>query len=246
MFTVQDIYMPSDQGYENALVECPSVRGPAGPGPSYPVQAQAIQASIEAHIQPVLCQGIFVQGPGSHYIRIAQSDPPEPPMDPATQSDRIRQLVQTIEMYQQQEQKAHDSVVQAGDLDEATPWLNRTGWVRSLQGIPHRPLVASTKRPQLDADGPQRAALMIWQAMERLAHVSQAIAKQCGHLLRIEVARTTKNEVPNKPLLAYLDATVIPNHVSPWQRILMFFARIQVCWCPGSTRCGCVGGVVVR
>ena len=61
----------------------------------------------------------------------------------------------------------------------------------------HAPLVASTKRPQLDADGPERVA------MERLAHVSQAIAKQCGHLLRIDVVRTTKNEVPHKPITSF-------------------------------------------
>lgn len=64
--------------------------------------------------------------------------------------------------------------------------------------------------------------------MERLASVSQEIAKACGHLLHIDMVRTTKDESPHKPLLAYLDATAIQKHVAPWQQIMMFFARTQV------------------
>jgi hypothetical protein len=72
--------------------------------------------------------------------------------------------------------------------------------------------------------------LTIWEAMGRLATVSQDIAKACGHLLRIDVARTMKDESPHKPLLAYLDTTTIKKHVQPWQEIMMFFARTQVCF----------------
>ncbi|KAJ5762605.1 hypothetical protein N7533_001286 [Penicillium manginii] len=132
-----------------------------------------------------------------------------------------------VEEYQQQDQQAHETIIQAGELDEATPWLNRTGWVRYLQGTPRQPLFESTQRPEEDAEGPERIALVIWEAMERLASVSQEIAKACGHLVRIDVVRTMKDESPHKPLLAYLDATAIQKHVAPWQQIMMFFARTQ-------------------
>ncbi|CAG8359639.1 unnamed protein product, partial [Penicillium salamii] len=72
------------------------------------------------------------------------------------------------------------------------------------------------------------AALAIWEAMERLASVSQEIAKACGHLLRIEIVRTMKDESPHEPLLAYLDPAGIQKHVAPWQEMMMFFARTQM------------------
>jgi hypothetical protein len=55
--------------------------------------------------------------------------------------------------------------------------------------------------------------LTIQNAIGRLATVSQDIAKACGHLLRINVARTMKDESPYKLLLAYLDVTTIKKHV---------------------------------
>lgn len=132
-----------------------------GRGRPTPRQARAIQATIDANSRAVACQRIFSQGPGSHYIRVARPNPNEPPEDPIEDPDRIRQLVQTVEEYQQQDQTAHETIIQAGDLDEATPWLNRTGWVRYLQGTPRQPLFESTQRPEEDAEGPERAALAI-------------------------------------------------------------------------------------
>ncbi|KAJ5162549.1 hypothetical protein N7492_007941 [Penicillium capsulatum] len=177
-----------------------------GSGRPTPAQAQTIQANIEKNSHRVYCQRVFTQGPGSHYIRIAQSSP-----------DAAPEPVANI-----------DSVDRQGDLDEATPWLNRTGWVQYLQGTPREPLGQSIARPKDDAEGPERAALAIWEAMARLAKVSQDVAKSCGHLLRIDIARTMKDESPHSPLLAYLNAAGIQKHVEPWQQILMFFARTQV------------------
>ncbi|KAJ6126282.1 hypothetical protein N7471_010775 [Penicillium samsonianum] len=129
-------------------IETHHYRVQQGRGRPAPTQAQRIQATISANIRPVLCQRIFTQGPGSHYIHIAQPNPNEPPEDPVEDPDRIHRLMQTIEEYQQQDQQAHETIVQAGDLDEATPWLNRTGWVRYLQGTPgsHCSRVSSAPR----------------------------------------------------------------------------------------------------
>jgi hypothetical protein len=95
--------------------------------------------------------------------------------------------------------------------------------------VPRRELFDSTARPQDHAEGPERAAFVIWQAIHRLATASQEVAKACGHLLRIDIARTTKHESPHSPLLAYLHPADVQKHVAPWQRIMMFFARTQVC-----------------
>lgn len=153
---------------------------------------------------------------------MARPSPSAPSDGPIADADAIDQLLQAVREYQRQDQDAHETIIKAGDLDEATPWLNRTGWVRYLQGTPRQALFESTQRPADDAEGPERAILSIWEAMERLATVSQEITKACGHLLRIDVARTMKDESPHKPLLAYLDPAGIKKHVQPWQEIMMF------------------------
>ncbi|RJE17274.1 hypothetical protein PHISCL_10389, partial [Aspergillus sclerotialis] len=139
----------------------------------------------------------------------------------------VDRLIEEVRRYQRQDREAQGTVIQAGDLDEATPWLNRTGWVRYLQGLPRRELLDSTARPQDGIEGTEGAAWVIWQAVHRLASVSQNVAQACGHLLRIDVNRTTKHESPHSPLLAYLNPADMQKHVAPWQKIIMFFARTQ-------------------
>ncbi|KAJ5609933.1 hypothetical protein N7510_006652 [Penicillium lagena] len=68
----------------------------------------------------------------------------------------------------------------------------------------------------------------IWDAMDGVARISQRITKQTGHLIRIEAARTEKDQSPYQPLQAYMDEEQIQRHVEPWQQIVMFFARTQV------------------
>jgi hypothetical protein len=188
-----------------------------------PSETARIQAEIKTSCQSVLCQRIFKHGSGSQFIAIRQPDPqraePVPPMD------AIQQLVQRVRAFQAQQARSQQTIIQAGEIDEATPWLNRTGWVRYLQGISSALLVQSMERPDEDAEGPEGAAWAIWQAMERLAIVSQQITRASGFLVRIEAARTQKADSPYEPLLAYMKEAEIKDHIEPWQRILMFFAR---------------------
>ena len=107
-----------------------------GGGRPTPGQAEAIRTSIERHTRPVSCQRLFTQGPGSHYIRVAAASTDAD--TPVAQVDAVDQIMQQIREFQRQDREAHQTIIQAGDLDEATPWLNRTGWPRYLQGTPAR------------------------------------------------------------------------------------------------------------
>ncbi|CAI7641690.1 unnamed protein product [Penicillium pancosmium] len=80
-----------------------------GSGRPTPTQIRAIQGRIEANSRPVPYQRLFTQGPGSHYIRVAQPDPQVVPPDPIPDTDAIRQLLQTVSAYQEEGQKAQDS-----------------------------------------------------------------------------------------------------------------------------------------
>ncbi|KAJ5155754.1 hypothetical protein N7492_008557 [Penicillium capsulatum] len=100
------------------------------------VKARIIQGSITQHCRRVQCQRVFAQGPGSHYIPVSllftEADS-EPLISGA---DAIGKLLQWVREDQPLDQQSYNTVIQAGDLDEATPWLNRTGWVQYLQGTP--------------------------------------------------------------------------------------------------------------
>jgi hypothetical protein len=126
------------------------------------------------------------------------------------------------------EQQQKEGQIQAGDIDEANPWLDRTGWARYLDGQMLKQLRICIETPTEDAEGPEATARVIWAAMLGVASKSQNITKQTGHLLRIEAARTDMQSIPSKPLQAYMhESTDLERHVDPYQRILMFFARTQ-------------------
>lgn len=190
-------------------------------------QARIIQSQIKQHCRPVACQRLFTNGIGSHYIPIIH--PTDEVPAPSSHTDIIDQLRQQVRQYQREEQAARETVIQAGDLDEATPWLRRTGWVRYLQGVERRPLIDSMARPAETAEGDERAMLVIWEAMHRLASVGQQISTHCGHSIRIDIVRDAKDHSPHKPFQAYLDRKSMQKHIMPLQKIMMFFARTQVC-----------------
>lgn len=189
-----------------------------------PSKIADIQAQIDTNSTHVSCQRVFKNGAGSHFIHVHQTITQPEPAPPA---DTIQQLVQRVRELQAQQTRSQGTNIQAGEFDEATSWLNRTGWLDYLKGIPADLLVRSMERPTEDSEGPEGAAYAIWQAMERLAIVSQQVTRASGFLVRIEAARTQKAESPYKPLLAYMNEAEIIDHIEPWQRILMFFTRTQ-------------------
>ena len=83
----------------------------------------------------VVCQRLFIQGPGSHYFEV-QPPPsitnPESIPIPQSQIDRAR--IQLEEFWKKVEEKEKKKI-QLGDQHEPNPWLERTGWERYLQGF---------------------------------------------------------------------------------------------------------------
>ena len=178
-------------------------------------------------MQRVVCQWFFPHGFGSHYIHVRQPGTTYEPAVPPPQANRVAQAIDEIHAIftQQQQQPA---IIQAGAIDEANPWLDRTGWARYLHGQSPKQLRICIETPAEDAEGPEATARVIWDAMFGVASKSQSITKQTGNLLRIEAARTDIQSIPSKPLQAYMhESTELERHVEPYQRILMFFARTQ-------------------
>jgi hypothetical protein len=72
-----------------------------------------------------------------------------------------------------------------------------------LVGIEPRDLLESIETPKEDAQGQEGAIRAIWEAMDGVARMSQRITKQTGQMIRIEAARTEKDQSPHEPLQAY-------------------------------------------
>lgn len=91
-----------------------------------PSEVIAGQEARDQAMQRVICQRVFNQGLGSGYIHVRQPDPTCEPEAPPPAASIVAQAIDDMEAIftrQQQEER----VIQAGDIDECNPWLDRTG-----------------------------------------------------------------------------------------------------------------------
>lgn len=88
----------------------------------------------------VLCHRAFAQGPGSHYIHVPQANDSSVDIEPTSQRQAINQLMAQLEDAFT-EQQAQPTVIEAGERDEANPWLRRTQWAVYLAGLDPEQLV---------------------------------------------------------------------------------------------------------
>ena len=204
---------------------------PRGPGYARHQERSAAKQDFMQATKVVSCQRAFMQGAGSHYIHvecpglgstvdIEAEDTPQP--------HAVDQLVAQLEDAFT-EQQAHRTVIEAGERDEANPWLRRTQWAVYLAGLDPQQLVDCVQRPgETDTTADDQAAAAIWDSMEAVARMSQKVSSRAGHMIRIEAVRTERNQTPHTPLQAYMDEDNIVRHTIPWQQVLMFFVRTQI------------------
>ena len=201
-----------------------------GPGPQRAQHRTTAEQDFQQATVMVPCQRAFTQGTGSHYIhvqhpglgRTAEMEPVDTP-----QPHVVNQLVAQMEEAFT-EQQAQRTVIEAGERDEANPWLRRTQWAVYLAGVDPQQLVDCVQRPdEADTSDDNQAAAAIWDSMEAVARMSQKVSSRAGHMIRIEAVRTERDQTPHTPLQAYMDEDNIIRHVIPWQQVLMFFTRTQ-------------------
>ncbi|EDN04610.1 conserved hypothetical protein [Histoplasma mississippiense (nom. inval.)] len=182
---------------------------------------------VDRSCQKVQFQQVFASRKGSHYIQIQTKETTEHTGTP--DQNRASQVIDELERFYQEQQRQTSNVIQAGEHDEANPWLRRTRWPVYLTNIAPNDLVNCVQRPDDDTTCPDElAARAIWEAMGQVARTSQRVITRLGHFVRIEAIRTERHQTRHTPLQAYMDEESIAEHVRPWQQMLMFFARTQV------------------
>lgn len=183
-----------------------------GPRPS---EVTTGREKREDSIQRVVCQRLFRGGFGSHYIEVRQPGAAYEPTAPVPPANQVAHAVDELEAMWTQQQQG-EAVIQPGAIDEANPWLDRTGWAVYLRKQTPKQLRICIESPAEDTEGPEAPMRVIWDAALAVAQKSQSITKQAGHLLRIEAARNDMQTIPTKPLQAYMHAdTELERHVDP-------------------------------
>lgn len=198
-------------------------------GGSVPDRKKANKRRFQQGARRVYCQRFFPSRHGSQYFEIR-----EPKAATAAQAHietnevAWAQAWKRVNEYWNTMQEDANKIIKPGEIDEANPWLQRTGWIEFLKGCDREELLHSIREPNAEEDDeeePIEAA--IWQAMGEIAAISQRSVKQSGVMLRLEAIRTEMHQTQYHPLQPYQDEKTIKDHCRPWQQMLMFIVRTQ-------------------
>lgn len=164
-----------------------------------------------------MCQRMFTQGPGSHYIRVqypSTDDPQDPsrtplhPIQPAGWSSRSRRCSPSNGASPPRSRRA-----------SSTRRIHGSGGPsgRRTQGIYPNDLLACVATPDGESENStEQGARAIWEAIQDVGRISQRVTAQIGHFHRIEAHRTERQSVRHYPLQAYMDEECIVRHIQPW------------------------------
>ncbi|BCS19566.1 uncharacterized protein APUU_51661S [Aspergillus puulaauensis] len=187
-------------------------------------------ASFQQSFRMVAWQQVFPSRKNSHLVHIRSCDP-EPVEPPTPSTDREAMVAEIKAQAAADDEAAANQVIQAGELQDANPWLRRTRWARYLAEVHPQDLLDVVATPGADEmDETSQAMRVIWDTMEQLARRSQRTVQHCGSGIRMAAICTMPGQTPHTPLQAYMDEKSIQDHVRPWQQILIFIARTQTQW----------------
>ncbi|EDN04920.1 predicted protein [Histoplasma mississippiense (nom. inval.)] len=180
-------------------------------GRTAPQKRTAAQDEVDRSCQKVQFQQVFASRKGSHYIQIQTKETTEHTGTP--DQNRASHVIDELERFDREQQRQTSNVIQAGEHDEANPWLRRTRWPVYLTNIAPNDLVNCVQRPDDDTTCPDElAARAIWEAMGQVARTSQRVITRLGHFVRIEAIRTERHQTRHTPLQAYMDEESIAEH----------------------------------
>ncbi|KAE8550147.1 hypothetical protein EYB25_008678 [Talaromyces marneffei] len=191
---------------------------------------QTIQEQQEQACRRVSCQRIFPRKTGSQYFAIIDEEEDSDPI-PTTPGSTIWE--QASRQYAEYEKQAAERI-QQGHVDEANPWLRRTGWVPYLHSFPSTQLLEYIDMLAMDdavnhspvADLDEQAIQAIWTAMGQVGQISQQSVIHTGVFVRMEAIRTERHQTRYQPLEAYQDLETMTERASPYR----FTQRQRAAW----------------
>ncbi|EDN05343.1 predicted protein [Histoplasma mississippiense (nom. inval.)] len=125
-------------------------------GRTAPQKRTAAQDEVDRSCQKVQFQQVFASRKGSHYIQIQTKETTEHTGTP--DQNRASHVIDELERFYREQQRQTSNVIQAGEHDEANPWLRRTRWPVYLTNIAPNDLVNCVQRPEDDTTCPDELA----------------------------------------------------------------------------------------
>jgi hypothetical protein len=113
-------------------------------------------------------------------------------------------------------------------VSQLRTWYKLAGLEMYLQGAPIALLPSLTKTP-VDSEAGTKPAQAIWNAAAGVVQVGEHIIAHSDEFIQKYAAQIHPHEIPQRPLQALKGAATLRVWAEPWQRILMFFVRTQVC-----------------
>ncbi|EDN05159.1 predicted protein, partial [Histoplasma mississippiense (nom. inval.)] len=126
--------------------------GASGIPSATPQKRTAAQDEVDRSCQKVQFQQVFASRKGSHYIQIQTKETTEHTGTP--DQNRASHVIDELERFYREQQRQTSNVIQAGEHDEANPWLRRTRWPVYLTNIAPNDLVNCVQRLEDDTTCP--------------------------------------------------------------------------------------------
>lgn len=207
------------------------------PGKPGPTEARQIQRRYQNNVKQVYCQRFFASRHGSHYIEVRKpEDATEAQVHAETKERAWEKAWSRANDYWDLLREQVNGTIAKGEVDEANPWLKRTGWIEYLEGCERDDLLEVVQQPKVSEDDDdmndeqrniQAIEIAIWEAMGFVASKSQDTVAESGVMLRLEAIRTEMHQTRYHPLQPYQDEMSIVKRSRPWQQMVMFFVRTQ-------------------
>lgn len=175
------------------------------------VQQKAIDNRIRQFSRNVHCQRLLAQGHGKQYFEVYQPGDSGPDVVPVDGNTAWAQVGEKMAKAWANVETRAQSTIQAGERDEANPWLDRTQWLPYLVGMERPELLACMEEPVAEPDARQEqqaepVEAAMWEAMDGLARFSQtSVIRRIGVFVRLEAIRTEKHQTRYQPLQPYMD-----------------------------------------
>jgi hypothetical protein len=167
-----------------------------------------------------------------------QSHIPGPLGEELRRQDVVREFIEAaLDSDPDEVEEHHPGQSRLIYASHASTWYNRERVGDYLWGVPVTPFLSLTKTPEARAKKTERAARTIWEAAVGVVRVGEQIIAHSDTCIRKEAAQIHQGETPRQPLEALLDTEKLRSWAEPWQRVLMFFVRTQVCRLVSEQRC---------
>ncbi len=174
--------------------------------------------------RPVACQRLFPSGLGSTYFEV-QAPNHRPSQGEASDlgTSRPQSFWDAFEADFQRYKRGRGRIITAPVPGDISPWQQRVGWNRFLQGLDRYKLKASMNEPGV---GECLIEAKIWRGVQSLIQTCEDTVCKSNISVRIQILQKDPTDKVKQPIEPYLQLKELREASRQWQQIFLFFVRV--------------------